>query len=271
MGGLSVCEVLHRVNRALGTEEALLVHAPECILEVAPSPPDSTEPPAWLNEARETIVFDVRDREDFFLPEVLDVLHRLSPQQVLKVVNDFYPAPLIEMLQAEGYDLFYEQPSFHEHRLYVRRPSPSPSPWQQRKATFPEVDSAAWGKDFLSRLVQEAEALPPGQGFRLSVRMAPEPLVNTLESLGLETAVEEVAPGAFVLYGFKPASATTTTTKRVAAPAMLHPVPLVIQSATPVVYPVLMRLLSSKRLMRAIRVQELKVWDKTEKHLGVLQ
>ncbi len=267
MGGLSVCEVLHRVNRALGTEEALLAQAPECILEAAPEAPSSDTPPPWVQEACEVVTLDVREREDFFLPEVLEFLRRLAPQQVLKIVNAFYPAPLIAMLQAEGYDLFYEHPSFHEHRLYVRRPSPPAPPWHQQKETFPLVDPAAWGKDFLSRLVQEAEALPPGQGFRLTVTMPPTPLVNTVTSQGLEALVEEAEPGTWVLYAYKPPQASAPT-PRPAAPGMLRPVPLVIQSATPVVYPILMRLLSSQRLMRAIRVEELKVWDKTEKHLG---
>ena len=49
---------------------------------------------------------------------------------------------------------------------------------------------------------------------------------------------------------------------------MRRPIPLVIQSATPAAYPILMRLLASKRLTREVQVTEVKVWEKTEKHLG---
>ncbi len=267
MGGLSVCEVLHQVNRALGTEDELFAQAPECLLETHLEPHPPTEPPAWLTASREILTLDVRNRDDFFLPEVLEALRRLASGQVLKVVNTFYPAPLIEMLREQGYDLYYEHPSFHEHTLYIHRPAEET--WQSRKDTFPEVDTQAWGKDYLSRFVQEAEALAPGQGFRLTVHMPPEPLVNTAKSLGLEALVEETAPGTYALSFFKPEPQEEARPRPAkAAPGLQRPVPLVIQSATPVVYPILMRLLESQRLMRAIRVEELKVWDKTEKHLG---
>ncbi len=45
-------------------------------------------------------------------------------------------------------------------------------------------------------------------------------------------------------------------------------VPVVIQSATPVGYPVIMRLLQSKALQEKVDIRELKVWEETEKHLG---
>ncbi len=261
MGGLSVCEVLHRLNRALGTEDALFEQAPECILEPLPTVTTAAHPPAWVTEAQAVTVLDVRQREDFFLPEVLEALQQLPADGVLKIVHVFYPAPLIGMLQEDGYDWFYENPSFHEHILYVRRSQPT-AEWHAQREAFPVADTAAWGKDFLSRLVQEAEALPAGQGFRLRVQANPAAFVNTVETLGLESLVEENADGGYTVSFYKPASAPRR------APALHQPVPLVIQSATPVVYPVLMRLLESRRLMREIRVEELKVWDKTEKHLG---
>ncbi len=265
MGNLSVCEVLHRVNQALGTEDELLAQAPECIVEARQQAPLPTTPPSWLAQASGLILMDVRNREDFFLPSVLETLTSLAEDHVLKVVNAFYPAPLIEMLQQEGYDLYYENPSFHEHTLYIRRTAAPTQGWQAQRHTFPEIDTTAWGKDFLSRLVQTAETLAPGRGFRFTVAAPPASLVNTVESMGLESLVEETENGAYTLYFFKP---PTEETAPRTAPGVLRAVPLVIQSATPVVYPILMRLLESRRLMKAIRVEELKVWDKTEKHLG---
>ena len=266
MGGLSVCEVLHRVNAALGSEEALFTQAPECLVERPPLA-KPTEPPDWVKAAEKAPlqVLDVRERDDFFLPEVLGALRLLPPGRVLKVVNSFYPAPLIEMLKEEGYTLHYENPTFHEHILYIQKPHPSITDWQARKASFPEIDTASWGKDFLSRLVQHAEHLPPGEGFRLTVKMPPTALANALESRGLESLTKTLPDGRYAVYFYKPEN---TPQRHLGAPALHRPVPLVIQSATPVVYPILMRLLESKRLTRAVRIEELKVWDKTEKHLG---
>lgn len=47
-------------------------------------------------------------------------------------------------------------------------------------------------------------------------------------------------------------------------------VPVVIQSATPVVYPIIMKLLKSKKLMNKIEIKELKMWDKAENHISWL-
>ncbi len=43
---------------------------------------------------------------------------------------------------------------------------------------------------------------------------------------------------------------------------------VVIQSATPVAYPVIMRLLQSEKIRNALNITELKVWEETEKHLA---
>jgi len=43
---------------------------------------------------------------------------------------------------------------------------------------------------------------------------------------------------------------------------------VVIQSATPVAYPVIMRLLQSDVIRKNIAIKELKVWEETEKHLA---
>jgi NitT/TauT family transport system substrate-binding protein len=45
-------------------------------------------------------------------------------------------------------------------------------------------------------------------------------------------------------------------------------VPVVIQSATPITYPIIMKMLQSKRLMGKIEIKELKVWEETEKHMA---
>jgi NitT/TauT family transport system substrate-binding protein len=261
MGDLSICEVLHKVNAAIGAEKELLSRAPDCIKDREERHLFSEEPPEWTRNIHATM--DVRGREDFFLPEVLEAIRVLKEGETLKVTNDFYPAPLIEMLYEEGYEIFYEAPSFHEHIVYVLGKSSTSSPaWAPKKETFPLLDTAAWGKDFFSSLVREAEALAPGNGFYILLKTPPDPIINTVETLGFESLTEKTAEGAYKVFFYK------TATRIEGAPALMRKVPLVIQSATPVVYPILMRMLESKRLMRAIRVDELKIWDKTEKHLG---
>ena len=105
MGGLSVCELLHRLNSAIGTEKELLEQAPECIEEKPVQ--GSPERAEWVDAAQQVVVLDMREREGFFLPEVVSALKRLHDGQILLVTTSFYPAPLRRMLDEQGYQLYY--------------------------------------------------------------------------------------------------------------------------------------------------------------------
>ena len=101
ISGLSLCELLHTLNRAIGKEKELLSAFPDCIKEA--HVPDRGRP-GWLDEIKEFIVEDVRDREDFFLPEIKKKLSRLREGQALVIVNDFDPIPLKKMVEEMGFE-----------------------------------------------------------------------------------------------------------------------------------------------------------------------
>ncbi len=264
IGGLSLCEVLHRLNREVGTEEELAKHAPDCLREVVGKTLPEGEKPDWVKEAKQIVVMDVRDRDDFFFPEILRSLRSLERDQILKVVNDFYPAPLINMLQEEGYSFHYENPSFNTHILYVNpKEEGEEKNWLERKEEFEVLDVRGWREDPFSAIIKKANETPPGEGFRIIQYFLPTPLINMIEPLGFEVHIEKRGPLEHHVYFYK-----KKEVKRERKKTLSGRVPLVIQSATPVVYPIIMRLLQSKRLMDLIKIEELKIWDKTEKHLG---
>ncbi len=266
IGGLSLCELLHRLNREIGMEEELPKHAPDCIKEAARRLPEAEGRPDWLDHARQIIVMDVREREDFFFPEITRALKGMEKGQVLKIINDFYPAPLVNMLKEEGYQIYYENPSFHEHVLYVNHREETKEEeqdWLKRKDEFEVLDVRGWRQDPFSTIIKKANETPPGDGFRIIQYFLPTPLINMIEPLGFEVHVEKRGPLEHHVYFYKRREVRRERKKRISGR-----VPLVIQSATPVVYPIIMRLLQSKRLMDMIKIEELKIWDKTEKHLG---
>ncbi len=263
IGGLSLCEVLHRLNREIGMEEELPKHAPDCIREAMAEVPKDEEEPEWLRKAKQILVMDVREREDFFFPEILRTLKSMEKGQVLKVTNDFYPAPLINMLKEEGYQVFYQSPSFHEHIVYINFKEPEEENWLERKEEFEVLDVRGWREDPFSAIIKKANETPPGEGFRIIQYFLPTPLINMIEPLGFEVHIEKKGPLEHHVYFYKRREVKRERKKRISGR-----VPLVIQSATPVVYPIIMRLLQSRRLMDMIKIEELKIWDKTEKHLG---
>jgi NitT/TauT family transport system substrate-binding protein len=83
-----------------------------------------------------------------------------------------------------------------------------------------------------------------------------------LAEMGFEHVTEQYSMDEFWIYFHKIPTETDdseeSTTK----------VDAVIQSATPVAYPVIMRLLQSEKVRKHINIKELKVWEETEKHLA---
>ncbi len=261
VGGLSVCEVLHRVNSAIGMEKELFKRAPECIKETEKEE-KRAEKPDWLKEVRETVILDVRSREGFFLNEILSTLKILKSDQILLVINSFYPAPLVKILEEEGHDLFYENPHPSEYRLYVRKKTKSED-WREKKEEFDVLDVRGWREDPFSEILKKANEIAPGEGFRLIQFFYPAPLINMIEPMGFEIEVERKGEHEYHIYFYKKEGMEQ---KKVAIAR--GRLPIVIQSATPVVYPIIMKVLQSKELMNRIKIEELKIWDKTEKHLG---
>ena len=262
IGGLSLCEILHTLNKAIGTEAELARQAPDCIKEAEP-PVTEGETPEWVENARQIVLMDVRNRDDFFMPELLAAVGKLEPDQVLEVINSFYPAPLVNMLQEKGNELYYRKLSEMEHHLYVKGQEKTVDKnWLDKRESFEIVDVRGWKEDPFSALIKRANETPVGDGFRLIQIFTPTPLINMIEPLGFETFVEEKGTFEHHIYFYR------THQPKAVKKIKGDRIPLVIQSATPVVYPIIMKLLQSGELMSRIKIEELKIWDKTEKHLA---
>ncbi len=262
--GVSICEVLHRLNKELGQEEELYRQFPECIAEE--TQPEVQEKPTWLDEAKKVYILDVRNRDDFFLTEIQKRLRELHPGEVLTVVNSFDPIPLKNLLSEGGYEHYTNEVGPEIYELSIRSgqsPEERVQNWQAHKDEFEILDVRGWKEDPFSAILKKAQEVPVGDGFRIIQYFEPVPLINMLLPLGFEYVTEKVSGIEHHVYFC-----------RVRKPLQRFEIgkdgriPLVIQSATPVVYPILMQLLKSPRLMDRIKVEELKVWQQTEKHMG---
>ena len=261
---ISICGLLHRLNREIGKEEELYQQFPECISEKAELIEELR--PAWMDEAKKVYIVDVRNRDDFFLPEIVKQAKQLGKEDVLTVVNSFDPIPLKNMLSEMDYEFYTEKvgpDEFHLTFHTTRLPEERVKNWHSYKESFEVVDVRGWEEDPFSAILKMAQDVPVGDGFRLIQYFEPTPLINMLIPLGFESVTEKVSGVEHHVFFC-----------RIKKPTHQHEVgkdgrvPLVIQSATPVVYPIIMQLLKSPRLMEHIKVEELKVWQQTEKHMG---
>ncbi len=263
IGGFSLCELLHRLNSEVGMEKELLKVAPDCIKEENVEVEKEEELPDWVKDARQIIVEDVRERNDFFFTDIMNRVRGLQKGQVLEVINSFYPAPLINVLKEERYEVFYQEEGVEKHVVFVNYREKEEKTWLERKDEFEVMDVRGWREDPFSAIIKKAHDLPEGEGFKIIQYFVPRPLINMLEPIGFEVHIEKKGPVEHHIYFYKKPQQKVKRAKGVGGR-----VPLVIQSATPVVYPLIMRLLQSDRLMRKIQIEELKIWNETEKHLG---
>jgi len=272
IGHIPICELLHKLNKIIGTEEELLKSFPECIKDKIDI---EEENGSWMDDIDRFSTLDVRNRDDFFMPEILKMLSGMRDKEGLKIINSFDPIPLKKMVKERNGKYFTEKINPYQFNLYLSSISGedelsenedeviSEKSWKERKDEFEVLDVRGMREDPFSLIMKRAYEAKQGEGFSLVQSFRPDPLINMLEPMGFEHLTEQIGPIRYKIYFFKKESV-----KDKKSVSESGKIPLVIQSATPIAYPVIMRMLQSERLMSKIEIEELKVWSETEKHLG---
>ena len=263
VGNLSICEILHTVNKAIGNEEEVYKSFPECIKEEAEK--FSEKKPEWLKDIKQFLLFDAREMDGFFLPELIKKLKELKPGEALNVINDFDPVPLKRMLEEENYEFYAEKTDIDEYLVTIKYKEPEPltnENWKEHLDQFEELNVIGMKVDPFETIIKKAQTIPEGKGFTLVQMFEPTPLINMLNQMGFEHFTQQESMFRFKIHFFK------TIKKKEKSVSVTSKIPVVIQSATPITYPIIMRMLQSEKLMDKIEIKELKVWEETEKHMA---
>ncbi len=253
--GVSLCELLHTINNYLGTAEELYKSMPECI-EQQKEELDTGDQITW-EESNERYVMTEANQE-----EIVNKIMQLGPGQNIVIISVDEPTIAVKAAKAMGFK--YNLDHGREWRLSVYNPQEDAGQWQDKKSGFEVLDVRGMTEDPFDVIMKKAYAVDPGSGFVLVQSFEPFPIIKMLTEMGFEHETEHVSPTEVRIYFFKK-KAEGQDKPRV---TVSHKPEIVLQSATPVVYPVIMRLLQSTRLSSAVNIKELKVWPETEKHLG---
>ena len=253
--GVSVCEILHTINKHLGVEEKLLKSMPECIKEVKEKPESKSVDITW-DESDERYIYNNNTIE-----EVIQKVSNLPPQGNIVILSVEKPRELLKVVN--GLHLVFNIEKNREYRISIFNPQKKENTvsWQERKEHFGVLDVRAMTTDPFDIIIKKAYEVEEDDGFAIIQRFEPYPLINMLLEMGFEHLTEQKKPGEFRIYFHKKiggAHQDKTSSK----------VDVVIQSATPVAYPVIMRLLQSEKIRKNITIKELKIWEETEKHLA---
>ncbi|MEA2077480.1 MAG: ferredoxin [Candidatus Marinimicrobia bacterium] len=253
---ISICEILHTINKFLGIEDKLLKSMPKCIQEIADEIENKSVALTW-NEITERYIYNNNT-----IDELIQKVSNLAPQQNIVIISEPPPNELLKV--ADGLDLVFNINKDEKYRISFFNPRKAKEtiPWQERKNKFETLDVRTMKTDPFDIIIKKAYAIKEDSGFVLIQRFEPHPLINMLSEMGFEHVTEQRESGEFWIYLYKIISEghqdETSSSK----------IDVVIQSATPVAYPVIMRLLQSKKIREHINIKELKVWEETEKHLA---
>jgi NitT/TauT family transport system substrate-binding protein len=256
MTGVSICEILHTMNAAIGSEEALSSLFPDCIKVI-----ENKKIPLTVEMREEGgSLINVIGRELESLEELFENIKSLQSGDKLLIKSSFEINALVEYTR----DLGFEVGVVHENPKCVKTyiSNTKQDDWKNRLASFEKLDVRKMKSDPFDVILTKAYNIDPGQGFVLIQSFVPTPLINMLSSMDFEHHIEEKGLMEQWVYFHKMAPNQTSEKSD------SDKVDIVIQSATPVAYPIIMRLLQSEIIRNSVNIKELKVWEETEKHLG---
>ncbi len=255
--GVSVCEILHTINRFLGVEDKLNKNMPECISshkdeEVL----DGTEL-IW-EESAERYIYN-NDSMD----ELIGKISELKAQENIVILSVEKPTELLKIIK--GLDFEFNLEKYREYRVSIFNPEKEKEeiPWEDRRFNFEVMDVRMMATDPFDIIIKKSYEIEEDSGFTLIQRFEPTPMINMLSEMGFEHITEHEGPQEVWIYFHK-----KVIDKSESSEGISDKVDVVIQSATPVAYPVMMRLLQSEKIRKSINIKELKVWEETEKHLA---
>ena len=258
MTGISICEILHAINNFLGVEEKLVKSMPECISEKISENVETMGEEITWEESNEIYVLNENTYED-----IVERINSLNPQENIILISKDKPELILKVIKGLGYK--YNLLKNREYRLsiYNQQEKIEEDDWMKKSDEFDILDVRMMDTDPFDAIIQKAYNTEEGEGFIIIQSFQPYPIINMLVEMGFEARMEQVSHSEVWVYFYK------KRIKRQDINVNVHSKPeVVIQSATPVAYPIIMRLLQSEIIRDNIKIRQLKVWEETEKHLS---
>lgn len=256
MTGLSVCEILHTMNKYLGVEDKLLQSMPECVKQTGEEIEDKSVDISW-NETAERYIYNTDTVE-----ELIQKVSNLPAQGNIVIISIEKPNELLKVTSGLGLIFNVEKNREYRVSIFNSKKGAEITPWQERKEELEILDVTTMTSDPFDIIIKKAYETVENSGFVLVQRFEPLPIINMLSEMGFEHLTEKKGDGDFWIYFHKMIS------KNEEGEVSSNKIDVVIQSATPVAYPVIMRLLQSEKIRKSINIKQLKVWEETEKHLA---
>ncbi len=256
--GLSVCEILHTLNKAIGKEKKLVEFFPDCISQDGNLDEKLLGSEITWNENNDRFIYNSDT-----MPEIIERVNNLKPQESIIIISVNNPIELLKV--AEGLNYQFNVEKGKDYRISIFNPNSvnleMNENWERISSTFPVLDVRYLTTDPFDTIIKTAYGTEEGSGFILIQRFVPFPIINMLTEMGFDHKVQRVTDSENYVFFYKKITEKGEVSNS-------NKKDVIIQSATPVAYPVIMRLLQSDKIRSTFNIKELKVWEETEKHLA---
>ena len=256
MTGLSICEILHYVNKELGMEEELNKSFPNCIENLQGNNINYGVDIFW-DKPKNEIILKLEEEKEF--EDVINILKTLKSKESVNFIMSEITVPILDLIKE--YKLIYNIEKINLKK-YVISIYNNNDLDRSVKDQYEKLDVREMKEDPFDIILKKAYDLNQGEGFILIQTFVPHPLISMLSELGFDYEIDTKKVFEVWVYFTKKETEEEESNMNQDRPS------ITIQSATPVGYPIIMRLLQSKRLNKAIKIVDLKIWEETEKHLG---
>ncbi len=257
MTKLSVCEILHYINGVLGLEDDLNASFPNCISITEKKDIDYGSKITWESPDK-NINISLEEKNE--LEKAIALLKDLNSKEAVNFSICEMSLPLIDIIKNLGYLYNIKKINIRNYIISIYNDNEID---RQIKNQYEKLDVRMMKEDPFDIILKKAYELEQGEGFILIQTFVPHPLISMLVELDFDYDIDNKKLNEVWVYFTKKASLVND-----ASDLNANKPSITIQSATPVGYPIIMKLLQSKKLREVVKIENLKIWEETEKHLG---
>jgi len=164
ISNVSICEILHILNKAIGTEKHLHSIAPECIKAQENTNILSYSQKITWAETDERFIYN-KDS----MPDLIKRIWNLKPQNNIVLISVEEPVELIKTVAGLGFEQNIEKS--REYRISIFNPEKEVQQiWQEKKDSFEQLDVRTMKTDPFDIIIQKAYSTPENDGFVLIQR-----------------------------------------------------------------------------------------------------
>ena len=192
--GVSICEILHTMNKFLGVEKKLLKSMPGCIVD---NNDELTGEEITWKESANRYIYDSSS-----VNILVGKITKLQAQENIVVFSVEKPRELLRLLTVLKYRFNIEHS--REYRISIFKDKEVKQiDWGDKKDDFEKIDVREAADNPFDGIIEKSKEMKEGEGFVLIQKFEPLPMIKMLTKDGFEHLSEKKSEDEVWVYFYK--------------------------------------------------------------------